>query len=128
MANVLLIDDSVTVTAAVRHALEPDGHAVARLNDFVELPSLLRDRPVDLILLDLQMPGFSGIALGEFLQRYTARRVPIVIYSERPQPELHAAARQLGAVAALPKGGSPEELRRVVRGLVPARLAARSRR
>ncbi|MFO0580565.1 MAG: response regulator [Polyangia bacterium] len=128
MARILLIDDSATVTAVVRQALEPDGHAVARLQGFVDLPSVLRDRPVDLILLDLQMPGFSGVVLGEFLQRYTGRTVPIVIYSGRPLDELRAAARQIGAAAALAKDCAADELRRLVNGLLPLPVEARAHR
>jgi DNA-binding response OmpR family regulator len=127
MARILLIDDSPTVLAAVRSALAPDRHSIERLGSIANLPSWLRGDRYDLILLDLQMPGFSGLVVGDFLQRYLQRSVPIVVYSSRSAEELEAAARQIDASAALEKGCPPEALRELVRSLTerPKQAGAR---
>src|SRR5689334_6304150 len=98
MGHILVIDDCRTVISAVRAALAPEGHDVEGVDLLVNLPSIMSDRPPDLILLDLQMPGVSGVKLGKMLQGFAKTTVPVCIYSSRPRPELAAAAREIGAV------------------------------
>lgn len=118
MARILVIDDSPTVVIAVTNALKADGHEVAALECFVDLPRHLRDSPPDLIVLDLDMPALSGVGFGTFLLRYSQRHLPVLIHSSQSREELQAAARQIKAAGVLEKGTPPEEFRRVVAKLL----------
>lgn len=123
MATILVIDDSPTVFLAVRSTLAADGHDVFRLDSPLDLPRYLRDQRTDLILLDLQMPTYSGFSIGAFLRNFDKNQIPIVIYSSRPLPELQAVARRLNAVAVMEKARPCSELRGLVQrqlGLVAA--------
>jgi DNA-binding response OmpR family regulator len=114
MARILVIDDCRTVLSSVHAALHLDGHQVEGLELLVALPRLLRERPPDLILLDLQMPGVSGLKLGQLLKGMSGGDVPVCVYSSRPRRELQAAAQEMGAVASLEKGRPMTELRHLV--------------
>lgn len=114
MACILVIDDSPTVVRAVKRTLEPRGHQVKRLDCFVDLPRSLRETPPDLILLDLEMPAFSGLDFALFLRRYGEDRYPIIVHSSKERKDLVAAAEQMNAAAILQKGRPPEELVEVV--------------
>lgn len=114
MASILLIDDSPTVYVSVKNALRLDRHEVHRLVSPTELPRYLRDMRTDLILLDLQMPEFSGFSVGVLLLAYDRRRTPIIVYSGRPREELDLVARKIQAVGVLEKTRPISELRSLV--------------
>jgi DNA-binding response OmpR family regulator len=110
VARILVIDDSTTVARSVQDTLRRSGHTVDLLGCFVELPSYLRQSPPDLILLDLEMPAFSGLDFGQFIRRHGERRFPIVIHSSRPLSELRKAASQIDAVDVFEKGRRGDDL------------------
>lgn len=118
MGRVLIIDDSATVVQAVRAALAQDGHEVDSVDLFVRLPGVLTERPPQLILLDLEMPGVSGLRLGKLLGSLTKFPTPVCLYSSRPINELAAVAREIGAAAFLEKSRPMHELRRLVSDLL----------
>lgn len=121
--RVMLVDDHALVRSAIRGALEaPDIEVVA------EAPSAeaawdaaLRHRP-DVILLDIDMPGMSGLQLV----RELAPRLPdtqIVMLSVTGEDRLVHEAMRYGAVGYLTKELGPEALQRAVRGLRHGDLA-----
>lgn len=124
MARVLVIDDSPTIVSFIRAALEPDHHEVLSLDTFVDLPSLLRRQPPDVVFLDLDMPGLDGRKTGFFLRKFEQRRSELVIFSSRPREELEAVALELAAAAVLEKGTTPEKILELV-ALLSAGMAPR---
>ncbi len=134
--RVLIADDHALVREGIRRVLEDDGgfEIVAEATDGHEARrSLLEDEP-DVALLDIAMPGPSGIALVEELQ---ARGSPVrtLILSMYDDPEYVRLALEAGAGGFLLKDeAGPSELRRAVRavhagrsvysGRVTRRLAA----
>lgn len=114
MASILLIDDSPTVFVSVKNAFHRDGHEVHRLISPMELPRYLRDTRTDVILLDLQMPEFSGFSVGVLLLAYDHRRTPIILYSARPRDEIEVVARKIQAVGVMEKARPVSELRSLV--------------
>jgi len=114
VARILIIDDSETVIRAVRALLAHDGHSVEQLDFFVDLAGVLKRRPPDVIILDLDMPGFSGVRLGSFLRDQCRCSVPIIIYSSQSASEIESAAERIGNAMGVEKGAPMLMLRAAV--------------
>ena len=132
--RVMLVDDHALVRSAVRGALEaPDIEIVAEAATAeVAFDEALRTRP-DLILLDVDMPGMSGLQLIRELRP----RLPdtqIVMLSVSGEDRNVLEAMRHGAAGYLTKDLGPEALQRTVRGLrngdlpMSRRMAARALR
>src|SRR5688572_1242227 len=66
-ARILIVDDEETVCAAMRELLELKGYSVIEANNGVEGLKLCAESPVDLIVLDLNMPRMDGYLFMERL-------------------------------------------------------------
>ena len=77
--RVLIVDDERVARQGLRELLsrEPDVEIVAEAGDGAEALRLLRDRPVDLVLLDIQMPRTAG---PEVVTAMGAAAMPLVIF------------------------------------------------
>jgi CheY-like chemotaxis protein len=68
-----------------------------------------------LILLDLKMPGMSGLQLLQWLRtKREVRRIPVVVLTTDDRPSTIKAAYDLGANSYLVKPGEPAEVMRVI--------------
>jgi DNA-binding NarL/FixJ family response regulator len=115
--RVLLVDDHALVRSAIRQALEaPDIHVVgeaASAEEALSMATLLRP---DLLLLDIDLPGLSGIdAVRELAPRLPDTRIVMLTVST-DRRDLLAAVR-LGAFGYLTKDLSGDALLRAVRGI-----------
>jgi DNA-binding response OmpR family regulator len=120
MSRILVVDDSPTVHFQMERQLGADGHVVDRLEAFTQLGEYMRQSQPDLILLDLEMPALSGEAFAKFVRRIERAPTRILVHSSLPIPKLAAAAERIGATGYVPKGATPEELRRAVRTALSA--------
>lgn len=113
--KVLLADDHRIVRDGVRWMLEaePDIDIVAEAGDGQELlDELARGCDVDVVLLDVRMPGLGGLdALQQLASSDGARRAPaIIILSMHQEPAVVRKAIQLGAAGYLLKSSTREQL------------------
>ncbi len=92
--RVLLVDDDADLREALRTHLELSGYAVIEAREGAEALRLLVEERPDVVLLDIMMPGLSGIG---FLQRLPRGAPPIVVYSAYLDPD----GRQYPNVAAV---------------------------
>ena len=132
--RVMLVDDHALVRSAVRGALEaPDIEIVAEAASAeAAFDEALRTRP-DLILLDVDMPGMSGLQLiRELRPRLPDTKIVMLSVSGDDRNVLEAMRH--GAAGYLTKDLGPEALQRTVRGLrsgdlpMSRRMAARTLR
>ena len=132
--RVMLVDDHALVRSAVRGALEaPDIEIVAEAATAeAAFDAALRTRP-DLILLDVDMPGMSGLQLIREL-RPRLPETQIVMLSVSGEDRNVLEAMRHGAAGYLTRDLGPEALQRTVRGLrngdlpMSRRMAARALR
>ena len=122
--RVMLVDDHAVVRAGYRRLLadEPDLRVVAEHADADAAHAALLALPpgtVELLVLDLSMPGRSGMdLLRQVRQRWPA--LPVLVFSMHDSPALVAQALQAGAAGYVTKSSEPAALvaalRRVARG------------
>jgi DNA-binding NarL/FixJ family response regulator len=106
--TVIVADDHPLFRSAIKEALEADQGQTQFLeaNSFETLQELVdQNREVDLVLLDLHMPGVSGFAgLVYLCKRYPS--VPVVIISANEDPVVIQRAIEHGAAGFIPKSSS----------------------
>jgi DNA-binding NarL/FixJ family response regulator len=109
---VIVADDHPLFRTAIKEALEAEQGETRFLeaNSFESLQKLVDEQQeVDLVLLDLHMPGVSGFAgLVYLCKRYPS--VPVVIISANEDPVVIQRALQHGAAGFIPKSSSIETI------------------
>ena len=121
MITVALVDDDPMVRTGLNFILKgEDGIDVAwQASDGTEALTTLRDQPVDVVLLDVRMPGLDGLATLEELRGWQTRPRVIVLTTFNTDDYVVRALR-LGADAFLLKDADParliEAIQRVVAG------------
>jgi len=111
----LVADDHPLFRGALRTALSGlgEGCEILETGDFDGVKSLVGEN-VDLVLLDLSMPGVSGLS-GLIALRGMNPSVPVSVVSAHDDPETIRRALDLGASGFISKSASMEEIRRAVR-------------
>jgi DNA-binding NarL/FixJ family response regulator len=128
--RVMLVEDHALVRAAIRRTLSVPGlEVVAEAGSAEEALDMVREAAPDVILVDIELPGMSGVALvRELAPRLPDTKIVMLTASTR-RDDLLLAMRS-GAVGYLTKDISPEALVRSINGLregdlpMPRRLAA----
>lgn len=101
---VLVMDDSALALELTRDALEAAGFVVLAASNREELTEhLLQGPPIDLIVLDVQMPGVSGDAIARGLRSERGIRVPILLCSGHADAALAERARATEAAGYISK-------------------------
>ncbi len=119
MINVLIADDHALIREGLKKILngEPDMTAVGEANNVVELFKALERLVVNIVLLDITMPGESGLdALKELRQKYP--HVPVLILSFHPEHRFAMRALKAGAAGYLTKESAAEEVVQAIRKVV----------
>lgn len=109
--RVLLIDDHPLYRAGLRRALEGGGGyvVVGEAGCAHEAIRATETHRPDLLLVDVQLPGISGLAVARTLRR-KAPRARLVLLSHRTDDDRLVEAFRAGAAALLPRDLSPEAL------------------
>ena len=97
-AQVLVVDDSLTVRELERKLLEARGYAVTIAVDGMDAWNTLRSAPFDLVVTDVDMPRMDGIELVAMIKRDPAlSAVPVLIVSYKDRPEDRRRGLDAGA-------------------------------
>jgi len=126
MIKVILCDDHALIRRGIRDTLSDssDIEVIGEAGDYGELRSLMRtlgpDKECDVLVLDINMPGRSGLDVLHVLKdEGTAMRVLIV--SMYPEDQYAIRALRAGAYGYVNKGGDPQVLVQAVRTVAQGR-------
>ena len=121
MARILVIDDDELIRITLHTILQRAGYEVTLATNGQDGLKKFRERPADLVILDIIMPEMGGIeALGEF--RRDAPEVKIIAISGgvmRSETDYLAAPKELGADHCLAKPFRPRDLLEAVARFLP---------
>lgn len=112
-AHVLVVDDEKNVRLTLRQALEDLGLAVETATEGTEALAHLEENDCDLMLLDLRMPGLSGMETLEHTRRLHPD-VPVVVITAHGTVKNAVQAVRRGAVDVLLKPISLDALRTLI--------------
>jgi len=118
--RILLVEDEAKVASFIRRALEEERYAIDVCADGtqgLELAREAKDGRYDLIILDLMLPGLSGLEILKALRKQQIR-TPVLILTARSQLDQKVKGLDAGADDYLTKPFAIEELVARVRALL----------
>lgn len=97
MSTILLVEDQFLFRENLAEALEDHGYAVVRAGDATEAMKCVEDYLIDLFVLDIALPGISGLELlKSFRAKPAYRRVPAMFLTAYPSQDAMEQAIQMG--------------------------------
>lgn len=116
-AHILVVDDDPRITDLLRRVLAYEGYTVAMAATGTEALNRTLERPPDLIVLDIMLPGLNGLEVAKRL-RAAGDNVPILMLTARDAIADRVKGLELGADDYLVKPFAPEELVARVKALL----------
>ncbi|MEO5368643.1 MAG: diguanylate cyclase [Magnetococcus sp. DMHC-1] len=111
MATILIVDDDGQTVEQVSRLIADAGHQPDFLLEAQYLLPKLEAEPVDLILLDVNMPEVDGLTVLERLRAWSSPdRVPVIMITGETEEDLIARCFDLGAIDFVHKPVQPIEL------------------
>ncbi|SQI40065.1 Response regulator uvrY [Leminorella richardii] len=118
MISVLLVDDHELVRAGIRRILEDVKgiKVVGEAQTGEDAVKWCRANDVDIVLMDMNMPGIGGLEATKKILRYSPdiKVIMLTIHTENPLP---AKVMQAGASGYLSKGAAPDEVINAIRAI-----------
>jgi phosphate regulon transcriptional regulator PhoB len=106
--RILVVDDEPSILELVRFALERDGFEVVTAADGEVALREFRNRPADLVILDLMLPGKDGFEVFRELRKES--QVPVIMLTARGGEADKVLGLEIGADDYMTKPFSPREL------------------
>ena len=117
--RVLLIEDEANIAEAIRFLLARDGYQVHLRHDGREALAAVAELAPDLVILDLMLPGLSGLEILTSLRADAATlALPVLMLTAKGQGRDRDAAERAGASAFMAKPFDNTEMRAAVRALI----------
>ena len=114
--KLLIIDDEKKLRNLLTRYLEKEGFEVAAVANGVEMDAYLDNHEVDLVILDLMLPGEDGLSIGRRLHQQ--KNLPIIILSAKRDETDRIVGLEIGADDYLTKPFSPRELLARIRSVL----------
>lgn len=118
MISVLLVDDHELVRAGIRRILDDIKgiKVVGEVQCGEDAVKWCRSNSVDIVLMDMNMPGIGGLEATRKIVRYSPdiKVIMLTIHTENPLP---AKVMQAGAAGYLSKGAAPQEVINAIRSV-----------
>ncbi|WP_293994727.1 response regulator [Sphaerotilus sp.] len=122
MTRVILCDDHALIRRGIRDTLaeQPDMQIVGEAGEYGELRSLLRTTTCDVLVLDINMPGRSGLDVLHALKD-EGSPIRVLIVSMYPEDQYALRALRGGAYGYVNKGGDTAQIVTAVRMVAQGR-------
>ena len=122
MTRILIVDDHAVVRRGLRALLSDEfpGAAFGEASDATQAMEQLRKKVWDIALLDIALPGKSGLDLLKELKAEWPR-LPVLVLSAHPEDQFGVRVLKAGAGGYMTKESAPEELGKAIRQILAGR-------
>jgi DNA-binding NarL/FixJ family response regulator len=122
MIHVIICDDHALIRRGIRDTLAdaPDIDVVGEAGDYAELCGLLRGTSCNVLVLDINLPGRSGLDVLHALKD-EGSPVKVLVVSMYPEDQYAIRALRAGAFGYVNKGGDPQQIVNAVRTVAQGR-------
>lgn len=119
MMRVLIVDDHAIVRRGLRDLLSDEflGAAFGEAADAPQALEQLREKKWDVALLDIALPGKSGLELLKELKNEWPK-LPVLVLSAHPEDQFAVRVLKAGAGGYMTKESAPEELAKAIRKIL----------
>ena len=114
IAKILVVDDEESIRGLAQIILEDNGYRVVTAENGDAAIAIYQKEKPDLVLLDVLMPGMSGIDVCKQLKSQNSRNVPVVMFTVLNGDDDRRMAREARCDGYFLKPFSPEDLVREV--------------
>jgi two-component system OmpR family response regulator len=121
-AHILVVDDQKEICEVVQEYLSGEGYQVSAASDGTNMRRVMAQHPIDLVILDLMLPGEDGLTLARILRQES--NVGIIILTGRGETVDRIIGLEMGADDYLPKPFHLRELLARVKSVL-RRVSAR---
>ncbi len=114
--HILIADDHAVVRRGLKEILAESlpGTSFTEAGNADEALGILAKRPTSLVVLDINMPGRSGLDVLKDVKRIYPR-LPVIVLSVQPEEQYAMRCLRAGAAAYINKDSAPEELEHAAR-------------
>jgi two-component system, OmpR family, phosphate regulon response regulator OmpR len=116
--HILVVEDDARLRDRLARYLTNEGFRVTAAHDAAEARARMRGVSPDLLVLDVMMPGESGLDLTRSLREEQGHDLPVLMLTARGAPEDRIAGFEAGVDDYLPKPFEPRELVLRIRALL----------
>src|SRR3981081_1163678 len=106
--RILIVDDDFEIRSLLADYLESNGYHAVTAQDGVSMAQALADMQIDLLVLDLNLPGQGGLGLCRKLGAGSS--LPVIMLTARGDPLDRIVGLEMGADDYMPKPFEPREL------------------
>ena len=96
--NILVVEDDKNMRLALERIFQEEGYEVITASDGTQLSSILEDKFLDLIVLDIGLPWVNGVELAQLMREdQNLKNIPLIFISGRLEESFIKQGEQLGA-------------------------------
>lgn len=106
--QILLVEDEAVTRHTLKGIFEAEGYNVLEAQDGVEMHRILKNMPVNLVVMDINLPGKNGLLLARELREYA--NLPLIFLTGRDNEVDKILGLEIGADDYLTKPFNPREL------------------
>lgn len=109
-AHILVVDDDQRIRDLLVRFLTENGYRVSAAEDAASARAAMRGLAFDLMILDVMMPGETGLSLAQDLRNKGNSDIPIIMLTARAEIEDRISGLEAGVDDYVPKPFDPREL------------------
>lgn len=95
MANILIVEDEKNMQSIIAEYMQRGGHTCFTADDGVDALMILKNNPMDLMILDVMMPHLDGFSVCKMAREMS--NLPIIMLTAKSEEEDKLKGYELGA-------------------------------